>query len=105
MASIPPTTTGSKDEEDREEETVTPVPIEVTIELMDYRMHKPMETEWEWVSLIQVVSMEVGSVSMEVTEKNDVIVNSIDKRAYHINTINNELMNLNRTGQEVEKVS
>ena len=42
---------------------------------------------------------------MEVTEKNDVIVNSIDKRVKHIKTINNELMNLNRTGQEVEKVS
>ena len=42
---------------------------------------------------------------MEVTEKNNVIVNSIDNRANHIITINNELMNLNRTGQEVEKVS
>ena len=42
---------------------------------------------------------------MDITEKNDVIVNSVDKRANHINTINNELMNLNRTGQEVEKVS
>ena len=42
---------------------------------------------------------------MEVTEKNDVIVNSVDKRANHINTNNNELMNLNRTGQDVEKVS
>ena len=40
-------------------------------------MYKPMETQWEWVSLIQVVSMEVESVSMEVTEKNDVIVNSV----------------------------
>ena len=67
-------------------------------------MYTPMETEWEWVGLIQVVSIEVESVSMEevsmeVTEMND------DKRANHINTINNELMNLNRTGQEVEKVS
>ena len=52
-----------------------------------------------------MVSMEVKSVSMEVTEKNSVIVNSVDKRANHINTINNELMNLSRTGQEVEKVS
>ena len=42
---------------------------------------------------------------MVVTGKNDVTVNSVDKRANHINTINNELMNLNRTGQEVEKVS
>ena len=42
---------------------------------------------------------------MEVTEKNDVIVNSVNKRTNHINTINNELMNLNRAGQEVEKVS
>ena len=42
---------------------------------------------------------------MAVTEKNDVIVNSVDKRANHIYTINNELMNLNRKGQEVEKVS
>ena len=40
---------------------------------------------------------------MEVTENNDVIVNSVDKRANHINTINSELINLNRTGQEVEK--
>ena len=64
-----------------------------------------MEIKWEWVGLIQVVSMEVKSVSMKVTEKNDIIVNNVDKRANHINTINNELMNLKRTGQEVEKVS
>ena len=73
-------------------------------------MYKPMEMESEWVGLIQVVSMEVksvsmGKVSLEVTEKNDVIVNSVDKRTNHIITINNELMNLNRTGHEVEKVS
>ena len=31
VANIPPTPTGSVDKEDQEEETVTPVPIEVTI--------------------------------------------------------------------------
>ena len=67
VANIPPTPTGSVVGQDQEEGTVTQVPIEVTIgtKLVDQRMYKPMKTEWEWVGLIQLVSMEVKSVSMD----------------------------------------
>ena len=62
-----------------------------------------METEWEGVGPTQAVSMEVESATS--TEENDVIVNSAHNNVNPINTTNYQLMNLNRTVKEVEKVN
>ena len=62
-----------------------------------------METTWEGVGPTQVVSMEVESATS--TEENDVIVNSAHHNVNPINTTNYQLMNLNRTVKEIDKVN